>query len=108
MQIHLDECKVSKERDWSRTAFQQSNNTPPLRSDRCGHILCRFCANVSSITKPPFGICLICGLRVSVIKYGPRYTSEPTVTRAGQKISEVFNSGNILAHHRSAVFPKVV
>lgn len=100
IQIHIDECVEGKNRDWSRTKFQEVRNIPPLKSDRCGHILCRFCANVSAITSPPFGICLICGRRVSVIKYSKRWTSEPTRTRQGQKISEVFISGNILAHHR--------
>ena len=104
LQHHLDLCEVAKSNDWKRSPYQQERSLPAPRSTRCGHVLCQPCANVSAITSPPFGVCLICGLYCSVIKCHQSYTAEPTPNTRGYTVPEVFLSGNIIAHHRYDLF----
>ena len=97
--LHMDRCQTALDAGWVRNGYEVAHHLPPVRSTLCGHVLCRTCATVSVLTSPPFGACLICGLKVSTIKYTQDFLVKPG-QNAVKVEPEVFTSGNLLAHHK--------
>ena len=102
---HMDKnCSEAAKAKWTRTDYQIKMGLPPLKSDACGHVLCRNCANVSLLTKPPTSICMVCGLYSEAVIARPGYMENATPTyhidgKWGNELTEVYTSGNLLAHH---------
>ena len=96
---HMDICTKAIAAGWTRTGYEKARRLPPVRSDLCGHVICRACATVSVLSAPPFGVCLLCGVRISIIKFSSDFLVPPE-KNAIRRSPEIYASGNLLAHHK--------
>ena len=100
---HMDTCGGAGKAGFTRTQYMKDRGLPPLKSDKCGHVLCVPCAYTSRITAPPSSACPVCGKVAGVIlvsrtqKDDPEQDYDPN--RYGPALAEIYTSGNPLAHH---------